>query len=271
MTGFGPAKQMYEKTESEGVFERFLEGHQLRWTRLSDPERKHPDYKVQHGDISCLFEVKEFGNPAVQPSGGFSPCPPIREKIRQARKQFGQFKDDCCALVLWNSKSIFRTVLLDAVASAAFGEYVHMNASASANLRAAPPRYQFFGPAALTPKHNTTVSAIVILNPYRLNHLWLEMWRELDAKRQRGDEITPGDQFEILQRLSSDHPATYSYEGTVRAVVLENPHARVTFPPDLFVGPFDQRWRMQSGWFSLAFMGAELAHLKQSRVPFIYL
>jgi hypothetical protein len=174
-------------------------------------------------------------------------------------------------LVLWNSKSIYRSVLLDAVASAAFGEYVYLDATASGNLRAEPPRYQFSGSAELTPKHNTTIGAIAILNPYRLNHLWLEMWRELDAKRQRGGEITPWDQFEILQRLSSDHPATYSYDGTIRTVVLENPYARIAFPQDLFAGPFDQRWRMQSGWFSLAFVGAELADLKRSGVPFIYL
>jgi hypothetical protein len=271
MTEFGPAKQMYEKTESEEVFERYLEGQQLTWTRLSDPERKYPDYKVQHREMACLFEVKEFDEPAVQPSGGFSPCPAIQKKIRRARKQFKHFKDDCCAVVLWNSKSIYRSLLLDAVAPAALGEYVRRDATASSNRHAEPPRYQFSGSAALTPKHNTTISAITILAPYRLNHLWLEAWRILDTRRQRGDEITPWDQFGLLQELSSDHPATFSYEGTIRAVVLENPHARITFPPDLFVGQFDQRWRRESGWFSLAFIGAELAQLKQSRVPFIYL
>jgi hypothetical protein len=261
---------MYEKTESEEVFEHYLSSQSLTWARISDLAAKHPDYKIQHKNDVCLFEVKEFDEPDVKPSGGFSACPAVREKIRQARKQFKSFKDCCCALVLWNSKSIYRSVLLEAVASAAFGEYVHFDAAASGNLRAEPCSYQFSGSAGLTPKHNTTISAIAILNPYRLNHMWLEMWRELDAKRQRGDEIKPWDQFDILQRLSSDQPATYSYEGTIRTLVLENPYARKAFPPDLF-GPFDQRWRMQSGWFSLAFMGAELAGLKRNGVPFIYL
>lgn len=173
--------------------------------------------------------------------------------------------------MLWNSKSIYRSVLLDAVGAAAFGEYVRVAPETFQNLRAEPPRYEFFGSAELTPKHNTTISAIVILNPYRLNHLWLEMWRELDAKRQRGDEIKPWDQFEILQRLSADHPVTYSYEGTIRTIVLENPYAKIAFPPDLFAGPFDQRWRMQSGWFSLSFMGTKLEELKRNGVPFSYL
>jgi hypothetical protein len=54
-----------------------------------------------------LFEVKEFDEPAVKPSGGFSACPAIQEKIRQAKKQFKPFKD-CCTLVLWNSETIYR-------------------------------------------------------------------------------------------------------------------------------------------------------------------
>lgn len=259
------------RTESEEVFEEYLTSQNLAWKRILEPADKHPDYKVQQGDNLCVFEVKEFDDPAIKPAGPFSACPAIREKIRQARKQLKPFKHYCCSVVLWNSKSIYRSVWLDAVGSAAFGEYVRLDPETSQSLGAEPPRYQFSGSAELTSKHNTTISAIVILNPYRLNHLWLETWRELDAKRQQGDEIKPSDQFEILQRLSVDHPVTYSYEGTIRTTVLENPYAKIAFPPDLFAGPFDQRWRMQSGWFTLTFMGTKLADLKRDGVPFIYL
>jgi hypothetical protein len=61
------------------------------------------------------------------------------------------------------------------------------------------------------------------------------------------------------------------YQGTIRTVVLENPYARMPFPPDLFMGPFDQRWHQESGHFRVCFMGSELMRLKQSGVPFAYL
>jgi hypothetical protein len=181
VVGFRETKQMNGKTESEGVFERYLESQHLEWTRPWEPERRHPDYKVHHRGTACLFEVKEFNDPAVRSSGGYSPCPAIQEKISQARKQFRDWRGQCCALVLWNSKSIFRSVQLEAVASAAFGEYIEMNAATQDDLGAEPPRYRFSGRAELTPRHNTTISAITIFTPYRLNHMWLEMWRELDA------------------------------------------------------------------------------------------
>ncbi|MBZ5700451.1 MAG: hypothetical protein LAN84_01240 [Acidobacteriia bacterium] len=262
---------MSVETESEKTFERYLDSQNLAWTRFPDIRQKHPDYKVEHGQLTCVFEIKEFEDPAIKPVGGFSPCPAIQEKITQARKQFKGYREKCCVLVLWNSKSIYRSVLPDVVASAAFGQYVVTDANSAANLRADPPKYQFSGPAELSPTHNTTISAIAILSPYRLNHLWLETWRILYAKHQRGEEITPWLQFEVLEQLSTEQAPTFSYEGTIRTVVVENPYARIPFPTDLFAGPFDQRWRMQSGWLSLAFMGSELTKLKQSSVPFIYL
>lgn len=262
---------MSVKTESEKTFEQYLGGQNLMWARFPDTQEKHPDYKVEHGRLTCLFEIKEFEDPKNKPVGGFSPCPPIKEKITQARKQFKRYREKCCVLVLWNSKSIYRSVLPDVVASAAFGKYVDADASSVANLRADPPSYQFLGSAELNPTQNTTISAIVILSPYRLNHLWLEMWQILYAKQQQGEEITPWLQFDVLQKLSSEKASTFSYEGTVRTVVLENPYARIRFPTDLFIGPFDQRWRMQSGRLTLSFMGSELEKLKQSGVPFIYL
>ena len=45
-----------------------------------------------------------------------------------------------------------------------------MDRLATANLRSEPQSDQFLGSAELTPAHNTTISAIAILNPFRLNH-----------------------------------------------------------------------------------------------------
>ena len=262
---------MSPKTESEGKFEYYLEGLGLRWERIATSETKQPDYSLDYGGARYLFEVKEFDHPRPLPSGGFSPCPPIRQKISAAARQFKAHKADCCAVVLWNSKSIYRSVQTEVVLSAAFGKTVRRTPNYGDDLGAGPARWRLSGSAALTKEHNTTISAVVILSSYRLNHLWLEAWKVLDAKKQAGHEIQPEDQFNILHDLSSDLPATYSYEGTIRSIVVENPYARIQFPTSLLSGPFDQRWQMQDGWFKMTFMGPELMRLKQDGVPFIYL
>ena len=255
------------KTESEAAFERYLDTQNVKWTRVPTSTKKQPDYRIDHNSGTCLFEVKEFDDPAIAPSGGFSPCPPIKAKIRAAAKQFKQHRSDCCILVLWSS-NFHRSVQPHVVLSAAFGEYVRQTTNP---LGAEPSSYHYSGRAELRPDCNTTFSAIAILAPYQLNHLWLEAWRILDAKRQKGEEISTFEHFDLLQKLSPEGHASYSYQGTIRTVVLENPYARIAIPPDLFTGPFDQRWHMQSGWFKLAFIGAELERLKSDGVPFIYL
>lgn len=259
-------------TESEHMFERYLGEQNLRWSRLPGSTRKQPDYAVEHRGLTCLFEVKEFNEPAIEPSGGYTPSPPIQKKIRRVREKFREYQDRPCALVLWNSKTIFRSTQPEVVLSAAFGKYVVTEPQHADDLRADPRTYQFRGSAALTPNANTTMSAIVILAPYQLDQVWLEGWRRLSEKKRRGESIQPTDQFDLVQQAADDFVGPrYSYQGTVRVVVLENPYARVPFPPDLFMGPFDQRWHLESGRFRLCFMGSELTRLKQSGVPFIYL
>ena len=262
---------MSTQTESEKVFEQYLGAHNLVWSRIPTSNEPEPDYRVQHGSVACLFEVKEFDAPASIPSSPFSPVGPIRNKIRRTVRQFKKYQDSCCSVVLWNSKNIFRSLVVDVVGPAAFGDRIRRVTRSAIGLDADPASYQFFRNPLLTTKRHNTISAIIILTRYRLNHLWLETWRLLDAKKQRGEEIAVSDQFDLLQRLSSERPVSYSYEGTIRAIVLENPHSKVPLPTNLFAGPFDQRWKMELDWFSLAFMGSKLAHLKDEGVPFIYL
>lgn len=173
-------------------------------------------------------------------------------------------------MVLWGSKSIYRSVDPSRVLSAAFGEIVDMEPDSLVDAGAEPQSFRFTGEAALTPKQNTTVSAIAILAQYRLDHAWLEAWPQVAAKQQRGERINPMEMAELCQQISEQRGARYSYEETIRMIVLENPYARKPFPPDLFVGPFDQHWRLQSGWFRLAFMGTELERLKNGNVPSVF-
>jgi hypothetical protein len=59
-----------ERTESEEIFERYLDSQEIRWERLAEVPHKHPDYRVVHNGQACFFEVKEFDDPRVKPVVG---------------------------------------------------------------------------------------------------------------------------------------------------------------------------------------------------------
>lgn len=269
---------MTPNTESEDAFELYLNSVGLPWMRIETGPQKQPDYEVEHNGERCLVEVKEFDDPRPIPADGYSPCPAIREKITQARKQFREHREHCCVLVLWN-KSIYRSPRIDTVASAAFGA-LPMTAS---DLGEEPPTYRLpyrlpgrlpgrlFGPAELTSSQNTTISAIAVLCPYQLNHLWLDVWHKLNEKKLRGEEIEIADNFNFIGELSSRGPARISYEGTLRIVCIANPHARKPLPVELFSGPFDQQWSFEGDLLKPALIGSELQRLRREGVPFVYL
>ena len=262
---------MSVRTESENEFERYLDGQGIAWSRVPETDQRQPDYSVQQDGTTCVFEVKEFDDPRNPPVDGFDPCPPVREKIHCSRRKFGEYKSHPCAVVLWSSKSIFRDLGLGAVLSAAFGRYIDLGGSFDCD-RAKPLRFKLHGgEAALTQWANTTISAIIILTRYQLDRLRLKVSQELDAMRARGERVGPDAEDQVLSRLSRDHPADRSYDGTVRAIVVHNPHARVAFPSGLFNGPFDQQWSEVAGFFTVDFMGSELSRLRQDGCPFVLL
>jgi hypothetical protein len=52
-------------TESELTFERYVDAQNIGWTRVPTSTQKQPDYRVDHRSRACLFEVKEFDDPAT--------------------------------------------------------------------------------------------------------------------------------------------------------------------------------------------------------------
>src|SRR5882672_10729143 len=157
------------KTESEEAFESYLKASDLSHDRIRESSGKRADYRLQHGKTDCVFEVKEFDDPPLANRIGAHPlAPPIRNKISRAAKQFREHRDCCCSLVLWNSKSIYRSVQPIVVLSAAFGQISKVPEPYSVE----PPTYLFSGSAVLNKTSNTTISAIVVLTKYVLNRLW---------------------------------------------------------------------------------------------------
>lgn len=260
-------------THSESLLQEYLDVQKVRWERepILPGKVKRPDYRIASDGLLCWLEVKEFNDPDVKPTSGFSPCPPIADRINKACKQFHEYKDDCCALVLHNCRSIYRSTQVSAVLSAAFGEFIVMEQTVSELAHQDPPRFTFRGRSRLNCSLNTTVSAIVILEHYELQERLVDGWQELLNRHARGDELGPFSLAEVLQERN-DYPGMVAYPGTVRLRVLRNPFARRPLPIETFRGPFDQHWGLDpdSGWFSLLWLGNELIKLRrrESPVPF---
>lgn len=96
------------ETKSEELFAQYLISQNLT-TFEHEPNRgkigkKNPDFVVQYKDQPVVFDVKEFEIkllPAGQPIW-YDGYERIREKINTASKQFKQFKQFPCSLVLYS-------------------------------------------------------------------------------------------------------------------------------------------------------------------------
>jgi len=107
----------------------------------------------------------------------------------------------------------------------------------------------------------------MVLMRYRLSDFDLALWRELLDRQARGEVLRPGASLDVAAQLQHV-PRTYQFEGTIRLVVIENPHARIAFPTDVFRGPFDQRWTWQGAWCAPTWIGATAEGCFRQGVPF---
>jgi len=235
---------------------------------------KRPDYRVEIESKRYWFEVKELGDPKARPTGGFDPTPPFEARIDKARRKFAEFKDDCCILVLHGCKSIYRIPMIDVIVSAAFGERITLQPACGQTLADEPFRFRFRGKAKLRPDNNTTISAIVILQHFQLEWRWVEAFYTIRERSGRGEEIGPLAYAEEFERMD-DSKKKIDFAGSVRALILENPYARIPLPHNFPFGQLDQRWgiRDSSGWYTVIAMGNELERLRKRErpVPFLVL
>jgi hypothetical protein len=247
---------MSAKTHSELLFEEYLRSLPLEFAY--EPEvagrSRRPDYRVEIDGKRCWLEVKELSDPKSKPTGGYDPTPPFEEKIDQARKQFAEFKEDSCILVLHGCKSIYRRPMTPEVVSAAFGERILLEPSCGQTLADEPLRFKFHGRAKLRPNANTTISAIIILQHFQLEWRWVEAFYRIRERLDRGEDIGPLAYAEEFERMD-DSKKKVDFADSVRALILENPYARIPAPRSL-LGRFDQRWGIKdsSGWYTLTSM-----------------
>lgn len=260
-------------THSELLFERYLteRGIQYECEPQIACKQKRPDYFVRSKGRSFRFEVKEFGYRESTPVGAYDPLPPVREKIEAARKQFREYKTDCCAVVLHACGSAFRSFHPPFVMSAAFGQFVNIESGSGTIFPDRPLRLRFSGRSILRKDLNTTISAVIILQHFQVEERFVEVFSKLRKRHENGEGIGPLEHAWMLQ-TETGWSERILHKNSVRAVVLENPYARIRFPSWLLDGPLDQHWSKNSWtrWYEIRRMGSQLVDLRRMPNPVPY-
>jgi len=174
--------------------------------------------------------------------------------------------------VLHGCKSIHRRPTVSDIGSAAFGEYITLQPAQGQTLADEPFRFTFRGNAKMRSDANTTISAIIILQHFNLELRWVEAFYQIRRRIDRGEKVGPfayAEEFELMKENRIE------FENSVRAIILDNPHARIPFPRGCLLGRLDQRWGIDdsTGWYTLISMGDELMRLRarDRPVPFLVL
>lgn len=194
---------------------------------------KHPDYRITFCGQELFLEVKEFTPGPHEPhpkcGGAYLPLPGIREKINRASRQFKEFKEWPCSLVLYNPghpridihepRTIFEAMLGNSGVSYAV--------DTTTGRLLTPPQDIFEGDAKMFRDRNTTISAIIVLEEY------LRGYRRGRVDEQKGWTANP-----TLDVAPTDHALLT----LLRVTRYDNPFARKLLPPSLFHGAADETW-----------------------------
>jgi len=241
---------METKNESEKVFEQYLDqnGFQDKWTyEPSIPgKRKRPDYLLNWKGEEHFLEVKELRKKPNEPTwpAYFDPYSSLRTEINEVRKQFKEYKEYSCSLVVFNVND--RQARLDplTVFGAMLGNLgLKMDYDPNKGEAVAGSERNAFldGGKMIDDKkgrlQNTTISSIVALEEFRDDS---EIQKALMAElKKQSKTLTLEEKVAINMKIVKNH-----HSGRVpRVVVVKNPFARMPLPSDLFDGPFDERWR----------------------------
>src|SRR5208282_6061968 len=212
----GPSSEHH--TLSEQVFEQYLRinGYvQIEYEpNLADTTRK-PDYRVTLGNRRFLFEVKEFHgsdqdfawSTRVNGVGGaaYDPYVRIRQKIDDAREQFKGIKDHTCCLVLFNQEKPLVDLNWQIVYGAMLGPIavsIPFNPN-TGGFDQSLARDVFNGNGKCGPKQNTTVSAVIVLEPLLLGERRFRCYMNKLRSEMSDRKLTWEEIFE-MERIERD-------------------------------------------------------------------
>jgi len=249
-----------ERTVSEVLFEKYLEEqgvHGFTHEPRVQGKARHPDYIFEWNGVPLVCEVKELHEKRPRQKGAVSidPYSSVRERINHARKQFHEYKDSPCVLVLYNVDDweydgwppfLFGAMLGD------LGLRIPFDLEACRALiddaqSAFLGRGKMIDPRRNLPQ-NTTISAIAVLSELKIQNPEFERERRKRVavlEAEIGHDVSMEQYSEIRWNIASEGLPT-SLGQTPRVVVTENPLARVRLPEDVFRGPYDERHRFNA-------------------------
>ena len=248
-----------QKTVSEELFEEYLalnEYHDWDFEPMIDGQTKRPDYRLRAADSEFLVEVKELRAKRLHPSGAvcINPYSALRSEIDEARLKFKSLKSYCCSLLVYNvddwearldPHTVFSAMLGDAGFAIAFDPR-------AGQLISGTERETFFDggkmrPYRNAPPQNTTISTIIVLERFRVPDLRFE--RDFQRAVQRHEQnrqrqLTTEEYLGVRFEMYGTRPL--QIREVPRLCVIENPFAARPLPDQLFKGPYDERWVLNS-------------------------
>ena len=265
------------KTQSELLFEQYLAMSGLSdfdYEREFAGAAQRPDYVVKLIDgRQIIFEVKEFratSEDFKSGGGAYDPYIHIREKIQQAREKFKAFKDYCCCLVLFNQEKPVVDLAWQFVYGAMLGNLgfrfpVDSKTGVADDTRMEQTfmgggsmiRYQ--GRQPVEPQ-NQTVSAVLVLDLLPVGRRKFEAYVKQIERERKGDGALEIEEYLKLIESCRGTDRDVSLM-QLRAVVQENPYARVQLPSELFRGLYDERYGASEGRIQRLYAGAGIKPL----------
>lgn len=239
-------------TVSERLFAEYLDAHGHDW--VFEPsivgKEKRPDFLVKWNGADVLCEVKgRQGRELEPPMTHYDPMRGIRKKVEKARGKFKEFGEYCCALVIYNAGDPNTRLTPIDIFGAMLGnpEFTMEMRNGVGQLDTARSVFGPHGGKMVCYKtgeyQNRTISAILVLEEVKLrNH---EFDRAVDAEIEReasrqGRALGGSERGRVCDSMFFKLRPTFQHPP--RILVCEHPEPRVAFPPDIFTGPYDERY-----------------------------
>ena len=261
------------KNESEKFFEQYLDsnGFQGKWTyEPSIPEKnKKPDYLLNWKGEKHFFEVKELRKKPNEPTtraAYINTCSSLRTEINEVRKQFKEYKEYSCSLVVFNvddRQARLKPIFIFGAMLGKLGLKMDYDRNKGEAIAGSERNAFLDGGKMIDDKkgriQNTTISAIIVLEEFRDDS---EIQKALKEElKKRSKTLTLEEKVAINMKIVKNHHSSR----VPRVVVVENPFARKVLTADLFNGPFDERWRWENDEIERVFVGNKLKEIETLR------
>ena len=275
------------RTASELLFETYLQRNGLTEWEFEpnwSGNRKKPDYLLRWNGKELLFEVKERRSGKEPVNGHFNPYEGIRRKIKKACeqfKEFKEFKDECCSLVIANQGDPHTLLAPEFVFGAMLGDpgftFPILNADHSDDFEEGPSIFLPTRNARMVTwdrrtYKNTTIAAIIVLERVRLRNAVFERLLEQAVCKEeldRGRPLSPREPAVIAWKLTQEwHDGERGplHQEAPRVRICENPGATLPFPRDVFCGPYDERWAIVDEYLAPVYAGVRVREIEASSV-----